>query len=185
MPNNNKQQAVYADPLNMNVSSLYYQGNLGDRFTVTVPIGVAATGPTPSAGASKSFQIVQTDSGQGVAPTVGMVALWKDRANYIVTTDQLRSLGRNAVAGIFNNSVTSGNYTCVQYGGPAYVAVTAASAGSVAQSDSLIASAADNGKADRVAAGTASTYNQIGIAEGPCGSNNMALAQLMIEPWTT
>ena len=30
MPNNNKQQAVYADPLNMNVSSLYYQGNLGD-----------------------------------------------------------------------------------------------------------------------------------------------------------
>ena len=185
MPNNNKQQAVYIDPLNSDLKSLYYPGNLGDRFWVTAPIGVTATGPTPSAGASKGFQIVQTDSGQGVAPTTGMVALWKDRASYIVTTDQLRSLGRNAVAGIFNNSVTSGNYTCVQFGGPAYVAITPASAASVAIGDSIIASAADNGRADRVAAGTAPTYNQIGISEGAAGANNQALCQLMIEPWTT
>lgn len=182
MPNNITQQAAYVDPLNLNAVALPYggSGQLGARFTVSVPIGASAAGPTPSAGASKSFQIVQTDSGMGVAATQGMVALWKDQANYVVTTDQLRSLGRNQIAGVFNNSVTSGNYTCVQWGGPAYVLITSASAAGVAQGTAIIASAADNGKADTVAVGTAPTYETLGFALGAAGSNNQALVRLNI-----
>jgi hypothetical protein len=182
MPNNIIQQAAYADPLNMNLPSLPYggSGQLGARFTVTVPIGVPATGPTPSGGASKSFQIVLTDSGQGIAPTAGMVAMWKDKAGFVVTTDQLRSLGRNALAGIFNNSVTSGNYTCVQWGGPAFVQITPASAAAVAQGDQLIMSAGDNGKSDRVAVGTAPTYQVIGYAEGAATAANTVLTSVQI-----
>jgi len=180
MPNNIIQQAVYADPENMNEPSLTWPGNLGCRFTVSVPFQVTATGPVADSGASKSYQIVRTDSGMGVSPTRGMVAWWKNKATYLVTTDQLGALNRNSVAGIFKNSVTSGNHTAIQFGGPAYVQVTLASVGAVVSGDSLIPSAADNGRADRVAAGTAVTYTKIGTADGTVAATNLILATLQL-----
>ena len=181
MPNNIINQPVYADPENMDVPSLAWPGNLGDRFAVNVPPGAApGIGPVQDRGDSKTYQIVQTDSGMGTQATRGMVTWWRDKQKYVVTTDQLRALNRNEVAGIIKNTVTSGNYTCIQQGGTSYVMVTLANIGAVVSGDMLIPSAADNGRADRVAAGTAPTYTPIGIAVGTTVATNLILTELRL-----
>jgi hypothetical protein len=182
MPINIVTQHVYIDdPDNTDLKSLYAPGELGARFTTQVPLRTSPTGPVAVAGASRSFQIVQLDSGVGVATTRGAVAFWKDKATYKVTTDQLQAVNINEVAGIVPGSVTAGNFTCIQRMGPQYVQITAVQQALVTNGDNIIPTTNDNGKATRVAAGTAPTYTPIGIATGPTAANGLALVDLRLE----
>jgi hypothetical protein len=182
MPINTKTQHVYIDdPDNTDLSSLYAPGELGARFATQVPLRTSPTGPVAVAGASRTFQIVQIDSGVAVATTRGAVAFWKDKAQYIVTTSQLSAVNINEVAGIVPGSVTAGNYTCIQIRGPQYVQITAPQQAAVVNGDMLIPTTNDNGKATRVAAGTAPTYTVIGVATGPTMANGLALCDLRLE----
>lgn len=185
MPINTGQQSVYIDdPDNTDVPSLYAPGHLGNRFTTNVPLRTSPTGPVAVAGASRSFQIVKVDSSLTVAPTRGMIMLWKDKAKYEVTPKVVNAVNRNEVAGVMPGGVTIGNYTCVQYRGPQFVQVTAADQAAMASGDSLIPSAADDGRASRVAMGTAPTHTKVGTATGPALGNGMVLTDLCV-PETT
>lgn len=168
------------DPEQMNTPTLYAPGDLGREFEVDTPIAQApGVGPVPEAGAAKKYRVVRSDSGMLIPPTRGAVAWWKNQAKQVVTTDP-NAIGRNYVAGIFKASITPGNYCVVQRGGPSYVQVTAADAAAVVVNDSLIPSAADHGRASRVAAGTAPTYTLIGTAAGPVVGGNLILARLAL-----
>jgi len=185
MPINFGQQSVYVDdPDNMDVTSLYAPGHLGNRFATNIPLRTSPTGPVAVAGASRPMQIVQVDSSLTTSPTRGSVMLWKDKAKYIVTPKVVNAINRNEVAGILPGTATAGNYTCVQYKGPQFVQVTAADAAAFVSGDSLIPSAAEDGRASRVAAGTAPTYTKIGTATGPVVGGNLVLTDLCI-PETT
>lgn len=179
MPINNNQQGVYvSDPDNHDVPTLYAPGNLGQRYITTVPLRSTQGTPIGPTGASRSFQIVRVDSSLTASLTRGDATMWKDKAKYIVTTKVVNALNRNEVSGVMPGGATPGNYTSVQYRGPQYVKVTAADQAATVSGDSLIVSAADDGKATRIAAGTAPTYRIIGIACAPTEANGLVLADL-------
>lgn len=186
MPNNLNDQTVFipgGDPETMNEPTLYAPGNLGARITYQNPYFATASGPFPERGASKSYQVVRSDSSDGIAPTRGAVMYWKDKARYIVTTDPTKS-HRNHVAGVAKSTITAGNFMCVQFKGDSYVQVTAADTAATVMGDKLIGSAADAGRASRVAAGTAPTHTVVGTAAGPVVGGNLILTNLEI-PETT
>lgn len=177
MPNRFEGQPVYlqsGDPENENTPVLHAPGTLGNRFTVVQP-SRSATGAED--GRSKRYQSVKTDSTMTVAPYPGAVAWWSDKANYLVTTT---ATNRNRVAGVFQNSVTPGNYTCVQIGGPASVKVLDADAAAAAIGDAIIPSST-NGKATRVAVGTAPTHTVLGWVAGPPLSVNAPNATVVVD----
>ena len=64
------------------------------------------------------------------------------------------------------------------------IKITAADTAAMVSGDSIIPSAADDGKGSRVAAGTAVTYTKVGTATGPIINTNFVLADLNI-PETT
>jgi hypothetical protein len=184
MPINTGQQSVYVDdPDNFDTPSLYAPGQLGNRFTTVVPLRTSPQGPVAVSGASRSFQIVQVDSTLTTPPTRGAIMLWKDKTKYQITPKVVNSLGRNEPAGVMPGGVTPGNYTCVQYRGPQYVQITAADQAAMAAGDSIIASAADDGRGSRVAAGTAVTHVKVATANGP-NLAGLVLADLCV-PETT
>lgn len=188
MPNNVNDQTPFiptGNPDEMNVAALYAKGNLGIRFTLQVPIQNApGTGPFGVTGGSRSFQIVQLDSSLANVATRGMVLWWKNKNLYQVSTDQQVS-NRNNVAGVVPGfTINPGNYFCMQYKGLNYVQITAADAAATVTGDKLIPSAADQGRASRVAAGTAPTHTVIGTAEGPVVNTNEILTNLEL-PETT
>lgn len=188
MPNDNNDQTPFipdGNPDNMNVASLYAPGQLGVRFTTHVqPAQEPGAGPFPVSGASRPMQIVQMDSSISYVATRGMALVWKNKAKYIVSPDQQAS-HRNNVAGVVPGvAINAGNYFCMQYKGLNYVQVTAADAAAFVIGDSLIMSAGDQGRASRVAAGTAPTHTKIGTAEGPVVNTNMVLTNLEV-PETT
>lgn len=184
MPINTGQQSVYVDdPDNMDVPSLYAPGQLGNRFTTQVPLRTSPQGPVAVSGASRSFQIVQIDSTLTTSPTRGSIMLWKDKTKYQVTPKVVNAINRNEVAGVMPGGASAGNYTCIQYKGPQYVQITAADQAAMASGDSVIASAADDGRGSRVAAGTAPTFTRVAIATGP-NLAGLVLADLCV-PETT
>lgn len=150
------------DPEQENTSTLHAPGLLGARFTVHQPsrsaVGVEA-------GRSKRYQLIQTDSTMAVAPYAGATAWWADKAKYLVTTDA-NATSRNNVAGVFQNAITPGNYGCVQFEGPATVKLIDADVAATVVGDSIIPSSTD-GKAARVAEGTAPTHTRMGIVASP------------------
>lgn len=163
MPNRFEGQPAYlqsGDPEQENTPTLYAPGTLGYRFTVIQRTRDAAGVET---GRSKRYQLVQTDSSMTVAPYIGAVAMWSDKARYLVTTN---TTNRNRVAGVFQNSVTPGNFTCIQIGGPATVKVLDADVQAAAIGDAIISSGT-NSKATRVAVGTAPTHTPLGWVAGP------------------
>lgn len=171
MPNRFENPAVYlqsGDPEKENTPTLHAPGLLGSRFTVIQPTGRGSPSPTSagttSPGRSKRYQLVKTDSTMTVSPYPGAVAYWVDRTNYLVTTVRTNL---NAVAGKFSNLVDKGNYTCIQFGGPGYVKVVDGSVAACAVGDSVIGSSATDGKADRIAAGTAPTNVPLGRVSTP------------------
>ena len=112
-----------------------------------------------------------------VAPYKGAVALRASAVNpYLATTNVTN---RNGIMGVFQNAITPGNFGFVQTQGPASVKIVDASMGAVAAGDSIIASAT-NAKADRVAAGTASTYVPLGRI-GPTVVSSPAEALVVVD----
>ena len=177
MPNRFEGQPAYlqsGDPEQENVPSLYAPGTLGYRFTVIQRTRDAAGVET---GRSKRYQLVQTDSTMTVAPYLGAIAMWSDKARYMVTTN---TTNRNRVAGVFQNAVTPGYFCCIQIGGPATVKVLDADVGAAAIGDSIISSAT-NSKATRVAVGTASTHTKLGDVAGPPLSVDLFGATVVVD----
>lgn len=165
MPNNFVQQGVYltpGDPNSMDDTKLYAPGTLGARFIVKQP-----TSGAPGAVASrfKGYQIVQTDSTMGTGPFPGAVAWWSDKTKYLVTTD-LTKLGRGRVAGIFNNSPVKGNFTCIQWLGPATVKFIDAPTSAPDASGKIVIPSSTTAKADCLAAGSSATFPQLGYSAG-------------------
>jgi len=121
------------------------------------------------------YQYVQCDSGATASNTVGVpaaaqLAFWKNRGQYIVTNDLRQAVdGRNGVAGIFRNAVTPGSYCYVLQKANA-VAVKGTS-GSVL--DVLIANSGTSADTTSVSAGTAPTYNEIGVVTATTSGGNM------------
>jgi len=164
MPNRWENPAIYlqsGDPERENTPTLFAPGLLGSRFTVVQPTG---RGSPLTVGRSKRYQLVKTDSTMTVSPYPGAVAYWSDKSTYLVTTARTNL---NLVAGRFGSLVDKGNYCCVQIGGPAYVKVVDGSVAACAIGDSIIGSSATDGKADRVASGTAPTNTTLGIVSAP------------------
>ena len=167
MPNRNETQTVYlqsGDPEQENAASLYAPGLLGATFKVIQPTRSPAG---VEDGRAKRYQLVKTDSSMTVAPYPGATAWWSDQSAFLVTT---ANTNRNRVAGVFQNSVTPGNYCCIQKNGPATVKVLDADVASLAVGDTIIPSATA-GKATRVAVGTAPTHTPMGQVQGPLTVN--------------
>lgn len=170
-----EQPAFYlqsGDPEGENVPTLAYPGQLGIRFTIVSPQRAV---PGVTAGRSKRYQIVRTDSTMTVAPFPGAVAYWGDKTQYLVTTTSPTvAAGRNRVAGKFSNLVTPGNYTCIQFEGPGIVKlIDAVTQGNVVVGAYVVPSST-NGKADVVATATAPTQTPLGVVASPITYNPAA-----------
>lgn len=153
------------NPENEDNATLAYKGQLGVRFTVTNPQRSPADNTT-GAGRSKGYQVVKTDSTMSVSPFPGAVAWWADKTQYMVTTS-VTKLGRGRVAGVFRNSPTKGNFTCIQVEGPAPVKIVDSPASpAVANTGQFVIPSATDGKADLLAAGTAASYPALGVVAG-------------------
>jgi hypothetical protein len=108
MANRIQDQAVFLGPggafAGYNESSLAYPGELGKFARV----------------GDKSYQLVQVSGQTG---TVGLLAFWKDRSAFLVSSSISHSdAGRNGVAGVFLGTVGNGNYGWVQIKGECTVA---------------------------------------------------------------
>lgn len=176
-----EQPTVYlqsGDPENENVPSLAYPGQLGIRFTQTNP---QRSAPAATAGRSKRYQLIRTDSSMAVAPFPGATAYWGDKTQYVVTTNSPSvAAGRNRVAGKFSNAITPGNYGCVQFEGPGIVKlIDAAVQGDVVIGAWVIPSST-NAKATVVAAATAPINTPFGIVSSPL-SYNVASQEVMVD----
>lgn len=169
MPSRWEMPPVYlqsGDPETESTPTLHAPGLLGARFTITNPQRSAPGTETTTAGRSKRYQLVKTDSTMAVAPYPGAVAWWADKAAYVVTTSASAS-SRGAIAGVFARAwQTAGDYMCVQIGGPNFTKFVDASMAAVAAGEHAIPSATD-GKAQREAVGTAPTYPPLGIVSAP------------------
>lgn len=175
-PSKYEQPAFYlqsGDPEGENVATLAYPGQLGIRFTIVSP---QRSTPGVTAGRSKRYQIVKTDSSMTVAPFPGAVAYWGDKTQYMVTTTSPSVAGgRNRIAGRFSNAVTPGNYTCVQFEGPGIVKLIDA----VTQADVVVGAyvipSSTNAKATVVATATAPPQTPLGLVASPLTFNTSAL----------
>lgn len=166
-PNAWDQNAVYlqsGDPEREDTPTLHAPGLLGARFTMVTPVSRASgAAANPTQARSKRYQLVKTDSTMTVSPFPGATAYWADKAQYLTTTV---NTNLNAVAGVYNNLVTKGNYTCVQIGGPCMVKVVDADTAGSAVGESIIGSATV-GKGTKVAVGTAPTHVPFGRVSNP------------------
>jgi hypothetical protein len=175
MPNRFEQPAFFlqsGDPETENVPTLAYGGQLGVRFTVIQP-SRAAVGV--ESGRSKRYQLIKTDSTMTVAPFPGAVGWWSDKTQYMVTTTSPSvAVGRNRIAGVFQNAITPGNFGCVQIEGPATVKlVDGVTQGNVVAGAYIVPSST-NAKADVVATATAPTQTPLGIVGSPLTYNAAA-----------
>lgn len=159
------EQAVYlqsGDPENENVPTLAYRGQLGMRLTTVQPLRSA---PGATAGRSKTYQLIKTDSTMSVAPFPGAVAWWSDKTAYLVTTSPT-TLGRGRIAGVFRNAISLGNYGCIQTEGPATVKFIDTVTSAPTAAGLFVIPSATAGKADCLAAGSAATYPTLGQSSG-------------------
>lgn len=165
-----------------NVSSItnpYLYGANADATNTPALYAPAELGAVFYNGGNR-YQRVLCDSGATAAtPTgivvVGQTAFWISKINKTVTNDKRFALGagttgsRNAVAGIFRNAVTAGNYTDVlDKGNGVLVASDGAGAiGDIAVSDATAATA----RVTNVTIGTAPTVQSIGLIRAVAASN--------------
>lgn len=174
-PSKWEQPTIYlqsGDPEAENVPSLAYPGQLGTRFTIVSPQRAAA-GVT--AGRSKRYQLVRSDSSMTVAPFPGATAYWSDKTQYLVTTTSPAvAAGRNRVAGRFCNLVTPGNFTCVQFEGPGIVKLIDAAVQADVVIGAWIIPSSTNAKATAVAAATAPINTPLGVVSSPLTYNAAA-----------
>lgn len=179
MSNNIRNQPLYlqsGDPESENVATLLYPGMLGGRTTIKQPGGPGAA--AAEAFRFKTYQLVQTDSSMSVSPFIGAVAWWSDKTKYLVTTSPT-ALGRGRIAGVFQNAITAGNYGCIQTQGPAIVKFVDAPTAAPSAAGLFVIPSATAGKADCIAAGTATTYPALGFsAQAILGADSTAIVDL-------
>jgi len=122
------------------------------------------------------YQRVKFDSGAdsttpvGVAAS-GMLAYWKDKDEYIVTNNRDQAIGGsgtnaylNFIAGIIRVAATAGNYIDILIEGD-NIAVDDGG-NTFAVGETVIGEAAAAAAADRIAVGTAPTFQRLGVARG-------------------
>jgi hypothetical protein len=179
------QQAAWSptgDPetLNEPVIPNALRGQLGIHVQVKDP------GPAGSPGAvvsrDKQYQLVKTDSTMTVGPFRGAVAWWSNKATYLVTTT-VTTIGRGAVAGIFGNAVTPGNYCYIQTNGPATVKYIDTPASAPLATRLFVIPSSTNAKADCLAAGTAPSYPILGYSASVQASDATGVVDLDV-PYT-
>lgn len=132
-----------------NDADLAYPGSLG----VTWRVG------------DKWYQLVKVSATAAApAPAQGLVAFWKDKDNFVVTSKIADSFAgtydnsRNYVAGVFLGTITAGNYCVIQKDG-VYATVLASGTCNVGD----IAYANTNTSADVIAQATTPPYLPMGI----------------------
>lgn len=157
-------------------------GQLGIKFAYNVPPrgapGVDSEGVAGSAGTSKAYKMVRTDSSMAVAPYDSAVAWWKDQAQYVTTTSPT-SLGRGRIAGVYRTAVTPGNITCIQTNGKGLVKFVDAPVAAPSAAGLFVIPSATASKADCLAAGTAPTYPPLGRSAGALqGGTSTAIVDL-------
>lgn len=160
--NKNRDGTVYiptGNPETVNYTPNYASGELGTDYSF----------------GQKHYQIVQLDSGATSASPTGVVAanqlaFWKDRTSYLVTNDRRLAEGsnitqsyQNKVAGRFGTAVTAGNICHIQQRG---IGNLLDGGNTFAVGESVIAENDLVAAADRVAVGTASTFQRLGFARG-------------------
>ena len=167
------------NPEDESTPTLHAPGLLGARFTMVNPQRSAPGVESASAGRSKRYQLIKTDSSMSVAPFPGAAAWWQDRAGYVVTTSPTAN-NRNDIAGVFARAwATAGDYMCVQVTGPGMVKVIDASMGALTAGDAIIPSTTA-GKVDRVAIGTAPTHRTYGTVASPL-TTEAANARVLVD----
>ena len=175
MPNNIRIQPLYLpnsnDPAQFNIaeSDWRYPGMIGGSCTFVFGAGTVAD---PKA--SKNIQLVRTDSTMTTAPFNGATAWWKNRLTYQTTT---ATTNRGQVAGVYLGAVTPGRLAIIQTGGrhPSLKFVDAPTSTPDATGKIVIPSATA-GKADCLAAGSASTYPPMGVTAGTYDAANAQCA---------
>lgn len=155
-----------------------WRGQLGKLLTVKQP-GIAGT-PGVEEYRDKTYRYVKSDSSMTVAPFLGAIAWWSTRQEHLVTTDVSAAESQNAVAGVFQNTVTPGDYCFLQIRGPASVKFTDAEALAAQTAGNQAIPSSTDGKADTETAGTAPTYALIGYCTGS-GDAAAALAVVELE----
>lgn len=176
MPNSNRSQTIHlpqGDPDSTHILKADFQGqggqpgSLGQAFDYN----------------DRTYQRVEVDSGADSTTPVGAIAAnqlayWKDRSAYLVTNNRDQAQGgsgtnsyRNEVAGVFRIAATGGYIVDLLVRGRN---IPIADGGnSFAVGESVIAEGAAAAAADRVAVGTATTYQRIGIARGAASGGNV------------
>jgi hypothetical protein len=133
----------------------------------------------------RTYQVVQLDTGATAATAVGVVAAnqvgyWKDKNADppLVTNDRAQAQGGaatssylNMVAGVFRNAATAGRIVHILQRGDN---IPCADGGnSFAVGEFVIAEAAAAAAVDRVAVGTAATFQLLGVARGAAAGGNV------------
>lgn len=178
------QQAIWlqsGDPETENTPTLQYPGLLGARYVTKQPHRSAAG---VEDGRSKGYQLIQTDSTMTVSPYRGAVAWWADKTKYLVTTS-VTALGRGRIAGVFQNAIDKGNYGFVQIEGPATTKLIDAPTAVPTAAGFFVIPSATDGKADVLAAGSASTYPSLGVTAGALNVGDNTVVVDLDVPQTT
>lgn len=186
MPNNTGVQTVYTQEVNleqMAVPSLYAAGQLGARVTVHVPLrNQPGVGPVPETGASKSYQLVQSDSSATQNITRGMGLYWKDRAKKVVSPE-VGGGGVGDAAGVAKCAVPKGNFFWMQYKGPSIVQGAIAFTGTIALNKFVVGRAAEPGKLDVV--DSAPAHPHFGFVAGALDATNRTFLAMLDVPEVT
>jgi len=171
MSNAHSNQPLYiqsGDPETVSDSptKIYAIGQAGKYVTVKQPGPAGSPAGQAEDYRDKTYRYVLTDSTMSTAPYVGALAWWADKSRYKVTTSPTAT-NRAQVAGVFCNATTLGNWVFVQTSGPGTVKFVDAPTAAIAVGTNVIPSAT-TGKADNIAAGTATGWPIIGyVASDP------------------
>lgn len=183
MSNNTRNQLMYVQAGDLEAENIPaaddpYPGMLGSRVTVN-----SATGVTGKGAVGKTYQRIQTDSSDVVAPFPGAVAFWSNKTTSLVTTS---ATNRGRPAGIFRNAIAPGSIGYIQTTGPcAGVKIVDAPTAAPTAAGLIVIPSATAGKADVLAAGSAATYPPLGVTTGALqGGTSMCAVDLDV-PETT
>jgi hypothetical protein len=86
---------------------------------------------------------------------------------------------------VFQNAITSGNYGCIQTGGPATVKFIDAVTAAPTVAGLFVIPSATNAKADCLAAASAPTYPPLGVSAGVYDATNTVGVVDLDVPQTT
>lgn len=174
MANNVTNQIQYVssgDPETVDDTIDRYPGQLGSEITVKQPGQLNAPGATGEEYRDKRYKRIQVDSSASVSPFRGAVAWWAHEVKYLVTTNPA-TLGRNRVAGVFQNAIGLGHFGYILIGGPGTVKFLDAPTAVPSIAGQQVIPSATAGKADAIAAGTATGWTVIGKTAGTYDAAN-------------